>query len=82
MKNTNNQTNTINEKTSSLILHYKQNIVFSIHLYIKFIRENKFPYQLAYWKEKLLEALKIRSELLKKINELEGSFSPVQLTLF
>ena len=82
MKSANIQTNTINEKTSSLILHYKQNIVFSINLYIKFIRENKFPYQLAYWKEKLLEALKIRSKILKKINELKVYFSPVQLTLF
>lgn len=50
-----------------LLLHYKENVRWSILLHIKFIRENKFPYQLKYWKSQLKKDLEIRRQIFEKL---------------
>ena len=58
--------------------YYYQYIHWSIILYIKCIRQNKFPYQLDYWKKELKEALILRN---KKALEIINYYEPKQLII-
>lgn len=61
------------------INYYRQVIHFEIELYIKFIRENKFPYQKQYWIDNLKQALITKNKYIEKIN---SCFEHKQLELF
>jgi hypothetical protein len=67
------------ENKQHYINYYCQVIHFQIQLAIKFIRENKFPYQKQYWINHLKQTLIQRQKYIEKIN---SCFEPKQLELF